>query len=183
MTQLSPKPGFNNNSNGRAAYPTNAPLDSRMSATNYPSSPPHPGQFYQGQQATQWLPQETIKPIAQIQGDRRQRRFGLRWLNANLRAKTLVVAIAIGTLPVLGIGAFAYFSTAQGVEKQNFSSLLSNGQDLSDKLASFLDERNNDIRVLADLAIFTNPKLRNQLSRQEKDVILSRYQKTYGFYD
>ncbi len=184
MTQLSPKPSHHNSSNnGRGSYSTNLQFEGLMSTTNYPSSPPRPGQFYQEQQATQWLPPDASKPIAQIQGNRRQRRFGLRWLNANLRAKTLALALAIGTLPVLGLGTFAYFSTAQGVEKQNFERLQVNNQDLLDKLVLFMDERYKNIQIYASLAIFTDSKVAKATSTERKNELLNEYVKSSGVYD
>jgi hypothetical protein len=140
-------------------------------------------QPYQQQKASQWSEPELMGQITKTQGSRHQRRGGMKWLTASLRAKTLAVAIAIGTLPVLGIGTFAYFTTAQGVEKQNFASLQVSSQDLLDKLVLFMDERYKDIQVYASLAIFTDAKVAKATPVERKNELLDEYTKTSGVYD
>jgi twitching motility protein PilJ/methyl-accepting chemotaxis protein PixJ len=183
MTQLSPKPGSSNSQNGRVAYSANTPVDGRIPANNYPPSSPHQIQSYQGQKLTQWSQSNEMGQIPLPQGYRRQRRLGLKWLSGSIRAKALALAIAIGTIPVLGIGTFAYFSTAQGVEKQNFGYLQTNTQDLLDKLVLFMDERYKDIQVYSSLAIFTDPKVSKATPTERKNELLNQYVKSSGVYN
>ena len=186
MTQLSSNPNHRNNSNGRGSYSTSIPvegLNSPNSTIQYPASPPGRMQPYQQQKASQWSEPELMGQITKTQGSRHQRRGGMKWLTASLRAKTLAVAIAIGTLPVLGIGTFAYFTTAQGVEKQNFASLQVSSQDLLDKLVLFMDERYKDIQVYASLAIFTDAKVAKATPVERKNELLDEYTKSSGVYD
>ncbi|HEY9631784.1 MAG TPA: methyl-accepting chemotaxis protein [Coleofasciculaceae cyanobacterium] len=183
MTQLSPKPGSSNSQNGHIAYSGNAPVDGRIPANSYSPSPPHQIQSYQGQKLTQWSQSNEMEHIPLPQGYRRQRKFGVKWLTASLRAKTLVAAIAIGTIPVLGIGTFAYFSTAQGIEKQNFSYLKTSNQDLLDKLVLFMDERYRDIQIYSSLAILTDAKVSKATSTARKNELLNSYVKSSGIYD
>ncbi|HEY9708988.1 MAG TPA: cache domain-containing protein, partial [Oculatellaceae cyanobacterium] len=179
MTQISPKPNHRHNSNGRAAYPTGVPVEGLTSATNYSSSRQMPS--YQEQKATEWSGPEEMGQIVATKGSRRQQRLGLKWFTASLRAKTLAVAIAISTLPVLGIGTFAYLTTNQGVEKDTFADLQINTQDLKDKLTFFLQFRYRDIQSFSTLEAFTDSTLK--IPRQEKEQILDRLVQTYEVYD
>jgi methyl-accepting chemotaxis protein len=177
MTQISPK--NSSDSNGTGSYSENIQLEGRTSATNHP--PFRQVESYQEQKAFKRPQAEEL--VLPDQGTRHLRHKGLRWLSGSLRAKTLAVAIAIGTLPVLGIGTFAYISTSQGLEKDTFADLQINTQDLSDKLTAFIGERYKDIQVYAKLAIFTNANVAKSLTVEQKNELLQEYAQSSGIYD
>ncbi|HEY9669384.1 MAG TPA: PDC sensor domain-containing protein, partial [Coleofasciculaceae cyanobacterium] len=181
MTQLSPNSNPRNNSNGRGSYTTGFPFEGQTAATNYPPS----GQLqaYPGQQASKLSGPGDMDSMLQLPKHRRSQGQGFRWLSASLRIKATILAIAIGTLPVLGIGTFAYFTASQGVEKDAFNTLRFGSQDLLDKLTLFMSERYTDIQFYADLAIFTDAKLRDSLTTEQKNAVLERYVKTSGIYN
>jgi methyl-accepting chemotaxis protein PixJ len=183
MTQLSPKPGSNKNSNGRVAYPTTVPVEGRMSANNYPSSLPLPGQFYQGQQATQWLPPEEMKQISQTQGSRRPWQLGFEWFSKSLRLKATVLALTIGTLPVVALGVATYTAIYPTTLERNINNQQVRNQDFRDKLTFFLNFRYRDIIAFADLDALSNPKLKNEFNRQKQEEILDRLLETYEVYN
>ena len=181
MTQLSPQPGSNKNSNGRVAYPTGS---SNGGATNaYSSSPPGRGQFYQGQKTNQWSQPEETGQLAQPQGSRHQKRSKMGWLSANLRLKATALAIALGTLPLVVLGVSAYFSLSGTIEERQIQAQETTVLDLSDKLTFFMNFRYKDAQAFANLDVFTNPALRDKVTRQEKEQILDQLLQTYEVYD
>jgi twitching motility protein PilJ/methyl-accepting chemotaxis protein PixJ len=176
MTQISPK--NSSDSNGKGSYSENIQLEGRTSVTNLP--PFRQVESYQEQKAFKRPQAEEL--VLPDQGTRHLRHKGLRWLSASLRAKTLAVAIAIGTLPVLGIGTFAYISTSQGLERDAFADLQINTQDLSDKLTLFIQERYKDVQVYSNLAIFTDDQVAKATPTERKNELLQEYAQSSGFY-
>jgi len=176
MTQISPK--NSSDSNGKGSYSENIQLEGRTSVTNLP--PFRQVESYQEQKAFKRPQAEEL--VLPDQGTRHLRHKGLRWLSASLRVKATLVALAIGTLPVLGLGTFAYISTSQSLERDTFADLQINTQDLSDKLTLFIQERYKDIQVYSNLAIFTDDQVAKATPAERKDAILEEYVKTSGFY-
>jgi twitching motility protein PilJ len=108
---------------------------------------------------------------------------GFWWQRMGLRAKATMLAIAIGTIPVLGIGAVAYQLANQSITRQITQTEESFAVDLSDQVNRFMFERYGDIQVLSKLPILTNPKLRELTTLQEKEAVLDNVLKAYGVYD
>jgi twitching motility protein PilJ/methyl-accepting chemotaxis protein PixJ len=184
MTQLSPKPSHHNSSNnGRGSYSTNLQFEGRTSATNYPPALPGLVQSYPEAKGGTWQPLEEMEPPRQARRKRSKPWDAVRSFSKSLQLKTIAVAIALGTLPVMGIGTFAYLSTSQGVEKDAFNNLEIATQDLQDKLVLFMEERYRDIDIYANLAIFTDPKTAKSLSVEQKNAILTEYVKSSGVYN
>lgn len=120
--------------------------------------------------------------------DSTQTNFGQRhpsrgWRFASLRTKATIIAIAIGTLPILAIANSAYFVVNQKIEEQVLQYETSDGFDLEDKLNLFVTQRYDDVQAMAKLDAFSNSKVRDLLTREEKNEILNSYLKTYQFYD
>ena len=178
MTQISPK--NSSDSNGKGPYSENIQLEGRTSVTNLP--PFRQVESYQEQKAFKRPQAEELVLPDQGSRHRHLRHKGLRWLSGSLRAKTLAVAIAIGTLPVLGIGTFAYISTSQGLERDAFADLQINTQDLSDKLTLFIQERYKDVQVYSNLAIFTDDQVAKATPTERKNELLQEYAQSSGFY-
>ncbi|NDJ19514.1 GAF domain-containing protein [Myxacorys almedinensis A] len=99
------------------------------------------------------------------------------------RTKATALAIAIATLPVLGIGAIAYRLANRSITLQIRETKENSALTLSQKLASFMAERHGDIQVLSSLPILTNPILRDATSSTEKEAVLERFVEAYKAYD
>ncbi|MUG97200.1 GAF domain-containing protein [Scytonema sp. UIC 10036] len=101
----------------------------------------------------------------------------------NLGTKATLLALAIGTLPVLAVGSLAYHvaSLATGSKVAQTQQLEVN--DMADKVNRFMLERYTDMQVLSTMPILTNPKLRDSLSPKEKQVLLDKYIESYKVYD
>ncbi|WP_190804521.1 hybrid sensor histidine kinase/response regulator [Leptolyngbya sp. FACHB-261] len=100
-----------------------------------------------------------------------------------LRAKATALAIAIGTLPVLAVGA-----AAQHFADQSITTEITRRQEviieaLAGKVNSFMLERYGDIQVLASLPMLRDAELRTRISRSKKQDALNRFIKIYPVYD
>ncbi len=70
--------------------------------------------------------------------------------------KATILAIAIGTIPVLGIGAIAFSFANKSITKQITQSQQAEAVGLSDKVNRFMLERYGDIQVISSLPFLTN---------------------------
>jgi twitching motility protein PilJ/methyl-accepting chemotaxis protein PixJ len=180
MTQLSPKPGSNNNTNGRGSHSQIFNTDNRTTATNY-SPPNQKGQPYSESTTIQLPPIDQLVPKAHQSV---KKRFNLgRWFSSSLRVKTTIAAIAIGTLPVISIGTVAYLTVSQQVRQQIIQGEQFDMDDMKDKLYYFVKERVGDMATLSNLDIFANPKFRDKTTPEEQGQVLERFRKAYQVYD
>jgi len=105
-----------------------------------------------------------------------------KWSALSLRTKATVLAIAIGTLPVLGIGSMAYWVANQSIQQKTTASHRVLTDNLADKVSAFMFERYGDIQVLASLAILSDAKISASTSLQQKQTFLTNYAEIYGVY-
>ncbi|HEY9600556.1 MAG TPA: methyl-accepting chemotaxis protein [Allocoleopsis sp.] len=180
MTQLPSKSDSRNTSNGRGPYSTGLQFQSQTSATNSPplvQVPPYPDQKAFKQQQTEiGAPPETIK-------NRLTQRSRHQWFTTSLRTKATLLALAIGTLPVVLVGATAYFAASQGVRDQVLLSDKTRAGDLEDKLNIFLKQQYDNIILLSNLNFLTTPKFGGFFTTQEKNDILDRYLQTFNTFN
>lgn len=101
----------------------------------------------------------------------------------SLRSKVIIGAIAIGTLPVLAIGAVAYHFTNQTITSQVLESKQVNAVSLADNVKQFMFERYADVQVLAGLPIFADPIIIKTAPLQQKQDLLNSFMQAYGVYD
>ncbi|BAZ17861.1 methyl-accepting chemotaxis sensory transducer with phytochrome sensor [Calothrix sp. NIES-4071] len=101
----------------------------------------------------------------------------------SLRSKATIIAIAIGTLPVLGFGILSYLIASQSIQNKVSQLQQSETEGLADKLNRFMIERYANVQVLAELPAFANRKVRESLSTQEKQAILDKIIDTNKVYD
>jgi methyl-accepting chemotaxis protein PixJ len=105
------------------------------------------------------------------------------WNRHNIRWKTMALAIAIGTIPTLAIGSVAYYFAAKSVNQEVSNLKKTLVGDLQNQVNVFMGDRLSDIQVMANLDIFTNPRLSRQATKQEQTAALEKIQAAYGFYD
>lgn len=98
-----------------------------------------------------------------------------------LRTKATILAIAIGTIPVIAIGIFSYITVSRVVTEQALERNKNKTLQLSDKINRFMFELYGDIQTLATFDIFTDPKLKVPTS--QKAASLERFIQTYGVYN
>lgn len=105
------------------------------------------------------------------------------WQRQNIRFKTTVLAIAIGTIPTVMIGSIAYYFANQSILREIVTSKQQTATGVADKVAFFMRERYGDIQIMANLSILTDRELRSQTSIQAKQAALDQFIKAYGIYD
>ncbi|MFH7023920.1 MAG: methyl-accepting chemotaxis protein [Heteroscytonema crispum UTEX LB 1556] len=124
-----------------------------------------------------------IAPSAEINQNSVVHFFKTRFKRLSLRSKAAISAIAIGTLPVLGIGTLAFNMANQSITNNISNSQQAEAEGLADKVNRFMIERYGDIQVLANLPILANYKIREATTPQEKQVVLDKFIDSYKVYD
>ncbi|MEA5624382.1 methyl-accepting chemotaxis protein [Nostoc sp. UHCC 0251] len=97
--------------------------------------------------------------------------------------KATILAIAIGTIPVLGIGAIAFGFANKSITKQITQSQQAEATGLSDKVNRFMLGRYGDIQVISSLLFLTSPQASNSISTQQKQAVLDGVVEAYKAYD
>jgi methyl-accepting chemotaxis protein PixJ len=105
------------------------------------------------------------------------------WRKMNLRNKAALLAVALGTIPVMILGTISYEFAREALNKQVLENQVSDVNYLQNEIASFLYERLGDIQIMADLDILTKEELLKSSSLQEKAETLAKFEKAYSFYD
>ena len=105
------------------------------------------------------------------------------WERQSIRFKTTVLAIAIGTIPTLAVGSTAYYFAAGSIERETTSLRKTLVADLQNQVNLFVNDRLGDIKVMANLSIFTEPKLRQVATTEEKATALQKIQDAHGIYN
>jgi twitching motility protein PilJ len=105
------------------------------------------------------------------------------WQERSLRTKTMLVSLAIGTIPVFLLGSISYVAVDQTIREKVVQQEQAKAQELQEKLDLYLKERYGDIQVLASLKIFSNAQLRETVSSKQKEEVLEAYVKAYQSYD
>ncbi|MDB9449371.1 methyl-accepting chemotaxis protein [Dolichospermum circinale] len=115
-----------------------------------------------------------------------------------LSTKAIILSIAIGTLPVLGIGAIAYLFGSKLITKQIITSQETKAINLSDKVNNFIGQRYGDIQVLSGISFLSPPNSGNKAGSEksrktskvdvsiiniETQASLDRLMKTVKVYD
>lgn len=95
--------------------------------------------------------------------------------------KATILAIAIGTIPVLAIGAIAFGFANKSITKQITQSQQAVATGLSDKVNRFMLERYGDIQVISSLPFLTSSQ--TSISTQQKQAVLDSVIEAYKAYD
>ncbi len=101
---------------------------------------------------------------------------GLRW-------KAAAIAVVLGTIPVIVVGAIAYTTTNRSWREQIFSNKQGYSSQISEKLNRFISERYGDFYAISRLPIFTNPEIALAASAQDKQDFLNTIVEAYQIYD
>ncbi|MCC5898133.1 MAG: hypothetical protein JJU32_09480 [Phormidium sp. BM_Day4_Bin.17] len=101
---------------------------------------------------------------------------GLRW-------KAAAIAIVLGTIPVIVVGAIAYRTTSQSWRQQVFREKQNYGAQVAEKLNRFMTERYGDFFSISRLPIFTNPEISAATSAQDKQDFLNTIIEAYQIYE
>jgi methyl-accepting chemotaxis protein PixJ len=105
------------------------------------------------------------------------------WAKLSLRWKVTGLAIALSTIPLIGIGATAYYVASNAIQEQISEAETARAKGMMDKVNRFMFERYGDIQIIAKQAIFINPAIRDTTSMTEKVQIVDDYLKSYAVYE
>ncbi len=105
------------------------------------------------------------------------------WERKSIRFKTTVLAIAIGTIPTLILGSVAYYFSARSIEQETTNLRKTLVLDLQNQVNVFMSDRLGDIKVIANLDIFTDPQLQESFSAEQKSAALQKFQNANSIYD
>lgn len=102
---------------------------------------------------------------------------------ASFRTKAIAFAIAISTLPILGIGALSYYLINQSLTKEISNVKQTSALNLSNNIERFLRKRYGEIQLFASQNFLTNSTLRQNLDAQEKEARVNNWQEIYQVYE
>ncbi|MEM7793284.1 MAG: methyl-accepting chemotaxis protein [Cyanobacteria bacterium P01_C01_bin.118] len=113
----------------------------------------------------------------------RQGKLKAWWQSMSLRTKASLLAILLGTLPVIGVGTLAYTISSQETLDDLADLETARVQDLKLVVDLFIKDRYSDIQFLANLDVFTDAKLRGTITAQQKADLLDQMMASYdGVY-
>ena len=168
MTQISPN-SSKNDTNGNGRMPSSRTLQLEGGMAGNHASPVH---------QTGINEPGLLIPKAPFS---ERKRHGFQW--SSLRTKATVLAIALGTVPVLLTGATAYFFANQSISNQINTAKIQRAVGMEDKLKRFMRERYGDIQILATRNFLTTAFVRDKLTVAEKEDQLNSIVEAYKVYD
>lgn len=101
----------------------------------------------------------------------------------SLSTKATLLAIMIGTLPVLAIGTLAYQIASRSISHKIAQIQADEAKGLADKVNRFMIERYADLQVIAALPMFANPREAGAINPKDKQAFLEKLIDTYKVYD
>jgi methyl-accepting chemotaxis protein len=101
----------------------------------------------------------------------------------SFKTKSIVLAIALGIIPIATIGTIAYLQISNASQQQAVKTQKARVAIIADKLNRFVFERNGDVSVISSLPVFTVTKVAAITSVADKNNLLDRFVATYQVYD
>ncbi|NET33489.1 MAG: GAF domain-containing protein [Cyanothece sp. SIO1E1] len=179
MTQTPAKNTAQNSNTNNSALKLPSIPGNGYAAPEFPSSSQPP----RTQMATDRARSESLQRRTDRLSKPEQPSIPRFWQRLKIRSKATALAIVIGTVPVLAIGAAADYFASQSITrkieqtKQNIVSQLAN------EINVFMTDRFADIQVLGQLPIFTDTTVSEATSLEKKVALLDRYVNLYGVYN
>ena len=125
------------------------------------------------------LPESSIETV--FNSPRHQ--VGPAFKQLSLTTKATILAIVIGTLPILGIGTLAYQIASKSITRKIAQIQTAEAKGLADKVNRFMIERYRDLEFMDSMPIFANPRLRDYTTPKEKQAALDKLIDAYAVYD
>ncbi|MGQ4646353.1 methyl-accepting chemotaxis protein [Lyngbya aestuarii] len=170
MTRTSPKNTSDNGNNSQIPSVTDSTVGKPVPATNYSQDS---AKLFSEQQKI--VRKETPKTSPQ--------NFFRWWRSLNLRLKVTMLAVAMGTIPVLTIGGIAYQVANRSVTAQISRVQVARTKALANQFSQFLEERYREVELLTAEPMFSDPQLWERATLEQKKAVLDRFQSKIGSYD
>jgi twitching motility protein PilJ len=106
----------------------------------------------------------------------------LNFRRLNLQTKATLLAIALGTLPVITIGGIAYWVANKTLTDKIAETQAAAAIGLADKTNRFIFERYGDVQAVANLPILRNRRVQQVVPVQERAQVLKNFASFYGVY-
>ncbi|MBD2125820.1 methyl-accepting chemotaxis protein [Microcoleus sp. ZQ-A2] len=170
MTQVSPNSSKNDaNGNGNGRMPSSRTLQLEGgTAGNHANSVHKTGINEPG----------LLIPKAPFSDRKRQ---GFQW--SSLRSKAAILAISLGTIPVLITGITGYYFAGQSMNRQITSNKIQRATGIEDKVKRFMRERYGDLTILSNNPFFTTSATSKNIPLTEKQQQLNFFLESYRVYD
>ncbi|MCX7592800.1 MAG: GAF domain-containing protein [Fischerella sp.] len=97
---------------------------------------------------------------------------------ASFRTKTIAFAIAISTLPILGIGGLSYYVINQSLTEEISNVKQTSALNLSNSIQQFLRKRYGEIQLFASQNLIAN-----STDAKEKEARIKNWQEIYQVYE
>jgi twitching motility protein PilJ len=101
----------------------------------------------------------------------------------NLRTKVTLLAIAIGVLPVAVVGYLSHNILNRSLTRQISQEQLEKTEIAADNVTRFLEDRVHEIDALAQHPLFTDSKLRDGATLEEKAAVLDNFANKLKYYN
>ncbi|MCP6757293.1 MAG: GAF domain-containing protein [Fischerella sp. CENA71] len=101
----------------------------------------------------------------------------------SFRTKAIAFAVAISTLPTLGVGAMTYYLVNQSLIKEISNIKQTSARNLTDNVERFMLKRYQEIQLFANQKFLIDSKLRDSLDTENKVARLSNLQDIYQVYE
>ncbi len=101
----------------------------------------------------------------------------------SLKTKAIILAIAIGVIPVSLLGFVTHNVLKRSLIEQISQEQLIRTEIVAERFSEFLADRLHEINTLAGDKVLSNSKLNNIASVAQKQAILTNFKDNLGFYD
>ncbi|MCF4967748.1 methyl-accepting chemotaxis protein [Nostoc sp. CMAA1605] len=101
----------------------------------------------------------------------------------SLKTKAVILAIAIGTIPIVTIGAIAYNVLNKSITQQVTKTQQDEAASVANTVNRYILERYQDIQTLANLPFLTNVQVRNITTDAQKQALLNQIIQVNPNYD
>ena len=105
------------------------------------------------------------------------RRF---WQDLSIRYKTTALAVAIGAIPVLAVGASSYVLSNRAIIQEIAAIERDQAIETQRFINVFMRDRLIDIQTLAELDIFADAEFRNDATQAERTAAIERFKAQAG---
>ncbi|MGA7936497.1 MAG: methyl-accepting chemotaxis protein [Kovacikia sp.] len=113
----------------------------------------------------------------------RQQSAGGWWQRLSVKTKATVLAVVLGTAPVLAIGAFTYYFINRSMTRQVYDGKQQTAVQLANEFNTFLTNRFLDVQMLGRSPLLADSKVFESTPNEDKEKLFERYIELFGVYN